>query len=208
MILNNDMRASVWNIYHKLANTKKIFLSNLYMKFYLWSKGVEIGRNFTFRGNAHFFRFPYSKIIIGNNCRFNSGKKSLPEVVLYRPCSISTVKEGAKVIFGENVGATSVNIICSNEIRIGNNVLIGANTNIIDSDLHHSDPKLRKTTKSTSRPVIIEDNVFIGFYTTILKGVTIGENSVIAANSLVITNIPANSIAAGNPCKVLLIRKK
>ena len=51
--------------------------------------------------------------------------------------------------------------------------------------------------------MIIEDNVWIGVNTTILKGVTIGENSIIGANSLVVKDIPPNVIAGGNPCKVL-----
>jgi acetyltransferase-like isoleucine patch superfamily enzyme len=56
-----------------------------------------------------------------------------------------------------------------------------------------------------SAPVKIEDNVFIGAHSTILKGVTIGENSIVGACSVVVKSIPANEIWAGNPAK--LIRK-
>ncbi len=54
-----------------------------------------------------------------------------------------------------------------------------------------------------SKPVLIGDNVFIGYSVTILKGVQIGNNSIIGANSVVTKSIPANVMAAGNPCKVI-----
>lgn len=53
------------------------------------------------------------------------------------------------------------------------------------------------------RPVLIEDGVWIGGGSTILPGVTIGKNSVIGAGSVVVKDIPANSIAVGNPCRVI-----
>jgi acetyltransferase-like isoleucine patch superfamily enzyme len=62
---------------------------------------------------------------------------------------------------------------------------------------------MRRLPDTGGRAIIIEDNVFIGYATSILKGVTIGQNSVIGANSVVTSNIPANCIAAGNPCKVI-----
>jgi len=58
----------------------------------------------------------------------------------------------------------------------------------------------------TARPIVIHDHVFLGLNCIVLKGVTIGENSVIGANSVVMTNIPPNSFAMGNPCKVILKR--
>lgn len=59
-------------------------------------------------------------------------------------------------------------------------------------------------TKSAKRcPVIIEDHVFIGARSIITKGVTIGEKSIIAAGSVVVSDIPSNCIAGGNPCKII-----
>lgn len=54
-----------------------------------------------------------------------------------------------------------------------------------------------------ARPVLIEDGVWIGSGSTILPGVTVGQNSVIGAGSVVVKDIPANSIAVGNPCRVI-----
>ena len=82
-------------------------------------------------------------------------------------------------------------------MTIGNHVLIGANCQIGDRDGHSN------IYKSSPKPIIIENDVWLGMNVTVLKGVTIGEHSIIGANSVVTKDIPANSIAAGNPCKVI-----
>lgn len=87
-------------------------------------------------------------------------------------------------------------------VYIGNNVLIGPNTGIYTPE-HAFDPELRAQGYEISRPVHIGDNVWIGGSVSILGGVTIGENTIIGAGSVVTHDIPANVIAAGNPCKVL-----
>ena len=74
----------------------------------------------------------------------------------------------------------------------------GANTYIADTDAHSDDYRAGK-----DRPVIIEDNVWLGLNVVVLKGVRIGKNSLIGANSLVTKDIPANVIAVGNPCRVI-----
>jgi acetyltransferase-like isoleucine patch superfamily enzyme len=126
---------------------------------------------------------------------------------LVKPCKFITLKEDSKIIFGNNVGITGSLIIAASKIEICNNVLIGANCTFIDTDFHPPDPNARfQNDIMPSRPIMIEDNVFIGFNCIILKGVTIGKNSIIGANSVVINNIPKNVIAIGNPCK-LVIRK-
>lgn len=90
------------------------------------------------------------------------------------------------------------------KIIIGSRCLIGCNVEITDSDFHELAPESRFGGKNIiKKSVIIEDNVFIGNNVTILKGVRIGENSVIGNRSVVTKNIPQNSIAVGNPCKVI-----
>lgn len=87
-------------------------------------------------------------------------------------------------------------------IKIGNNVLIGPNVGIYTPE-HAFDPQLRIEGYEISRPVVIGDNVWIGGSVSILGGVTIGENTIIGAGSVVTHDIPANVIAVGNPCRVL-----
>lgn len=83
------------------------------------------------------------------------------------------------------------------EIVIGDHVMVGANTCIGDRDDH---PERLGT---SPQPVHIGNNVFIGMHCIVMKGVTIGDNSIIGAGSIVTKDIPANCIAAGVPCKVI-----
>ena len=87
-------------------------------------------------------------------------------------------------------------------VTIGNHVLIGPNVGIYTPE-HAFDPVLRAQGYEISHPVTICDNVWIGGSVVILGGVTIGENTIIGAGSVVTHDIPANVIAVGNPCRVL-----
>ncbi|MFQ5575374.1 MAG: acyltransferase [Anaerolineae bacterium] len=95
---------------------------------------------------------------------------------------------------------TKINVTLS--VTIGNHCSIGWDCDIWDTSWHlvHF---LGRQAGPISRPVVIEDNVWVGSHTIIQKGVTIGANSVIAAGSVVISDIPPNSFAGGNPAKVL-----
>jgi acetyltransferase-like isoleucine patch superfamily enzyme len=89
-------------------------------------------------------------------------------------------------------------------ITIGSNVLIGTNVEIIDSDFHGINRSERKLSKQEwAKPVTIEDEVFIGNNVRILKGVTIGRGAVIANGAVVVSCIPADSIAGGNPARII-----
>jgi len=91
-------------------------------------------------------------------------------------------------------------IIADTSVKLGNNLLIGTNVEIYDSDFHNIDPDLRfGGHPCSSKEVIIEDNVWLGSNVKILKGVTIGRNSVISNGAIVTKNIPPNVIAAGVP---------
>lgn len=88
-------------------------------------------------------------------------------------------------------------------IRIGRDCLIGAHVEIFDSDFHDLHPDRRKTGPPATAEVEIGDNVFIGMGVRVLKGVSIGSDSVIGAGSVVTRSIPAGVIAAGNPARVI-----
>lgn len=122
-------------------------------------------------------------------------------------CKIE-VRNNAQLIIGNNVGMTSTTIMCHEKITIGNNVMIGVGTHIYDTNFHNIDPVSRikkKDPKETVRTssVNIMDNVFIGAFSIILKGVTIGKNSVVAAGSVVAKSIPDNQIWGGNPAQFI-----
>ena len=157
--------------------------------------GIKLGRNVQFDGKCHFKRFPLSTIKIGDNCEFLSRSNS-NLIGINRPCMISTLTEKAVLEIGNNSGFSGTVIGAFVSVKIGNNVRCGANTLITDSDWHTDDPRV-----SDAMPVIIGNNVWLGVNVVVLKGVEIGENSVIGANSTVTKSIGANVIAAGNPCK-------
>jgi len=159
--------------------------------------GVRLGNGCSFIGRPRFVRHPKSYIEIGSDCRFNSSKDSTVLGVNH-PCIISTSKEGAELIIGRNCGFTGVSIGCVKRIIIGENVRCGNNTMIMDTDWHWNDPRT-----GPNAPVEIGDNVWLGINVTVTKGVTIGENTLVAAGSIVTKSLPANVVAAGIPAKVI-----
>jgi acetyltransferase-like isoleucine patch superfamily enzyme len=111
--------------------------------------------------------------------------------------------ENSRIEIGENVSINNAfSAVAFSKIVIGNNVLIGVNCSIMDNDAHHLAFNKRDQIDN-SKEVIIKDNVFLGSNVTILKGVIIGENTVIGNGSVVTKSIPANVIAAGNPARVI-----
>ncbi|MBX2898331.1 MAG: acyltransferase [Cyclobacteriaceae bacterium] len=110
-----------------------------------------------------------------------------------------TGKNG-KLVVGRNSRLNGVHIDARELIQIGDTVQIGPYTIIMDSDFHdlkdHSKP-------GPSKPIIIEDDVWIATRVTILKGVRIGKGSVIAAGSIVTKDVPPYCVAAGTPARIV-----
>lgn len=178
-------------------NKTLYFLNSPFVWIYLYIRGVSFNIKCYFNGFPYFYKARKSDLILGKNCRFNSRSTS-NLIGINHKCMISTLAEGAKLVIGDNCGFSGTTIGCFLNIELGNNVRCGANTLITDSDWHSDDPRAGKP-----RAVKIEDNVWLGYGAIVLKGVTIGANSVIGAGSVVTKNIPANVIAAGNPCEVI-----
>ena len=89
-------------------------------------------------------------------------------------------------------------IQCGKSVSIGDHVLIAWDVNILEHDFHAAGGG-----PAVSEPIIIEDDVWIGARSIILKGVTIGKGAVIGAGSVVIKNVPPFTFAAGNPAKII-----
>lgn len=143
---------------------------------------------------------------IGNNFRMNNRESSNP-IGRFHSCSIVVGKKG-ELIIGKNVGMSATAVVCHDKIVIGNNVNIGGNVAIYDTDFHSINPNDRLNRKddikqTKTKPIKIGNNVFIGAHSTILKGVSIGDNAVIGACSLVSKDIPSNEIWGGNPAKFI-----
>ena len=134
-------------------------------------------------------------------------------VSCYAGCSFSIGTNGHCKV-GDFTLLNGALIMAEDRIEIGSHCLISWNVGIADSDFHPLEPAQRlidakalapffenrpPRPKLRTAPVIISDNVWIGMNATILKGVTIGENSVVAAGSVVTKSVPPNTVVAGNP---------
>jgi len=116
---------------------------------------------------------------------------------------------GCDIEIGSNSGL-GINALLesSGGIIIGNNVTMGPDVIIMTRNRKHDDiTKPMNVQGFTSGKVIIEDDVFIGTRTIILAGVTIGRSSLIGAGTVVTKDVPAYSVFAGNPGKVVKMRK-
>lgn len=129
--------------------------------------------------------------------RFNS--IGVIQHVLIRTCT-----QGASIKIGDNVGMSGCTVSAHESIIIGNHVLIGSGALITDSDAHSLDVEERRIgIGGESKPVVIEDDVFIGARAIILKGVTIGKGAVVGAGSVVAADVPPFSVVVGNPAQVV-----
>lgn len=199
--MNKDI---IGRIFRKLRYSKINFLKILVSPIVivlLKIKGVKLSWDIIFYGIPIVYREPNSEIIIGNNVSFRSDKSSNLFGTL-KKSTIATLKEGAVLTIGHGCGISAASITSFKKVTIGNNVLIGANVFITDSDWHGIKIEKRRE-EGESKEVIVGNGVWLGANSIILKGVTIGENSVIGAGSVVTKNIPGNVIAAGNPCSVI-----
>jgi len=159
---------------------------------------------FYYDSTVHNAQNDKTKIIVGNDTHVRATLLVFPY--------------GGKISIGNNCYVGDMSRIWSAEsVSIGNDVLISHNVNILDSDSHEMDmqerqingrislknglPNVKGTVKSA--PIKICNNAWIGFNSIILKGVTIGEGAIIAAGSVVTKDVPAMTLVAGNPARVV-----
>jgi acetyltransferase-like isoleucine patch superfamily enzyme len=116
------------------------------------------------------------------------------------------IENEGQVHIGERTRIHGTCIHARQEIRIGRRCLIAANCQIMDSnghDLSFMDVENRINTRSACKPVVIEDDVWLGTGVVVLPGVRIGKGSVISANSVVHKSIPPFTLAGGNPIRII-----
>ena len=174
--------------------------------------GIKIGKGSHIYNCIYLKKHPLSSITIGHYVTLTSGSNINPLTRNLRT-SLFTECAGAQITIGDYVGISSSCIWASNSITIGNYVAIGGDCLIMDTDAHSQNWRIRcnqdNPTHLTDKqdaanaPIVISDFVWIGAKCIILKGVTIGARSIIAAGSVVTKDIPSDCIAGGNPCRVL-----
>jgi acetyltransferase-like isoleucine patch superfamily enzyme len=113
-----------------------------------------------------------------------------------------TVYAGGRIELGDcTIVLPGARLSAASRIRVGKNCMFATNCYVTDADWH--DVYDRTAAPGSTAEVVLEDNVWIGDSAIVCKGVTIGENSVIGAGAVVAGDIPRNSIAAGNPARVI-----
>lgn len=164
--------------------------------------GAVLGKNIQIPGKVHWL-IRGSKVRVGDNLYFSSGDAVNPigsnlQGAIY-------VESGASLTIGNDVGMSSIRMWIHESVTIGDNVKIGACVLITDTDAHPLDYLAHRTSNegTKSAPIEIEDDVWVGAHSIILKGVTIGARSIIGAGSVVTKNIPPDCVAGGNPCRVI-----
>lgn len=180
--------------------------STVFTRRMLKEQQIQFGNNLIAVGMPIVDREKGSSIRIGHNAILCSSDYSNPIGLNHRTV-IRTLAEGAVIEIGDDVGISGASICAVSRVSIGHQVMLGVNVQISDTDFHPIKPKNRRFNKNPldvgKADTIIEDNVWVGANAIVLKGVTIGRNSVIGAGSIVASSIPPNCIAAGVPAKVI-----
>jgi len=183
----------------KIQSARLFFYCLKYRRNLFIKGNIRLRRGFEIRIKAE-----SGQIVIGENC------------LLGKQCTLLTQGPG-RINIGKNTSIRKKSTIGAVErVTIGANVIISRNVIIVDNNNHPTHPadrlklvnsgfgsKLWGWEYSSSSPIVINDNVWIGENVRILKGVEIGENSIIGASSVVTKDVPANSIVGGNPARLL-----
>ncbi len=141
----------------------------------IWGPNIEIGRSFTAIGE------PMHRVEL---------------------CVWGREADSGRIVIGDCVLISpGVRISASDEITIGDGCMIANGAYITDSDWHGLYNRVERSAEVT--PVHIGRNVWIGDRATVLKGVSIGDNAVVAAGAVVSKRVPANAVVAGNPARVV-----
>lgn len=166
----------------------------------LWANRVRTGDGVRIRGYLRVLN--RGTLRIGTNAVITSSGGVNP--VGGRSRTFLYVGPGATLDIGNNAGISNAVVYAQREIRIGEDVLLGGGVQVYDSDFHalaYDQRMQRPDTNVRTAPVHIQRGCFVGAGAIILKGVTIGEYSIIGAGSVVTKNVPPGEIWAGNPAR-------
>ena len=196
MLLQEKSRATMWRL-RQLASAA----TGLVGRVLLQLEGVECGRGVRISGVPVVIN--NGSIVFGAGVTINSGTLSNPVGGSGR--TVITVLKGATLKIGKESGISNSEIYARERISIGERVMIGGGCKIFDTDFHPVEPGLRRDPRQrpASAPVVIGDDVFVGAFSMILKGVTIGKGSVVGAGSVVTKDIPEAEVWAGVPARRL-----
>lgn len=174
------------------------------------AQAVRLTKGFTFGSGLSVLGWPVLRCAAGARVSVGSrfvmiSDSAFSAVGVSQPCLINAMEPGAVIQIGDDVGISGASICSACSVSIGNRVMLGADTVITDTDFHPVGAVVRRGVREgvKTAPVVIEDDVFIGMRAIVLKGVTIGKGAVVGAGSVVVSDVPAYSIAAGHPARIV-----
>ena len=167
-------------------------------------RGLQISTPIRLFGHPICSRYPGSSISLGSHVTLDSSTRANP-LGASSPCVLRTMTSTARLTLGDRVGLSSSVIVAGNSVEIGEDTILGAGSMVFDNDFHALGPRFSWLTEysKNSKPVKIGRGCFLGARSMILKGVTLGDRVIIGAGSVVTKDVPAYSIAAGNPARIV-----
>ena len=183
-------------------------IKKLYTWFKEFSAKSKVSRIMTI-SIGKFTKISYASIRAQNGCHLTIGNQSIIEgnIIFERP--------NAQISIGNRTFVGGSSIIAATQINFGSDILVAWGCTFVDHDSHAIMFDDRKNdvinwaigkkdwTKVDSQPIVVKNKAWIGFNSIILKGITIGEGAIVAAGSVVTKDVPAYSIVAGNPARVV-----
>ena len=168
--------SQIFIVYFKLRYGKKIS----------WGKNVIVNHKLKFSGKG--------RLIIADTVNlWAHAEKNI----------FQTYSAEAEIFLGKNSRINGGFFQCREKIEIGENCMVGS-CHLMDTDFHHADPEKRNETNNIpTKKILVGNNVWLAGQSAVLKGVEIGDNSVVAFRSVVAKSVPENSVVAGNPAKVV-----
>ena len=188
----------------RITNEMRRLLAYPYIRCAFAYHGISWGKRWRILGMPIVQRHRSSEIILGNGLSIRSWPRTNP-LVPHHPVVFATRKPGAVIRVGDNCGFSGTTFVADERIELGNRVQIGSNASLVDTDFHPLTPKerARDFNAGAAAPIEVNDKVFIGMDSLILKGVTIGQGSVVGAGSVVSQDVPPRTVVAGNPAEVV-----
>ena len=182
-----------------IKDHRPLWLKRLHQNYEVWYTDHFLSPQFESLGAGHFVMKPWNLRVYGK--KISAGKNLHVIADPSRKVSLSTwgykEKQG-QIEIGDNVLiCPGTRIDSASGVRIKSNCMLAAGTYLTDADWHDVYDRTRPI--GTTKPITLEENVWIGDSTIVCKGVTIGKNSIIGAGSVVASDIPSGVIAAGNP---------
>lgn len=190
----------------RLLSYLKLFVLRL-----KWKDKLVFGNEVQILGKPPIIKAPKNgKIIIGNKVVLNSDFKNSNTSLTTAVKFVTGIQGRIKI--GNNCDLNGTCMVAYDEIQIGDNCQFASSSIISDTDFHPIDKEARLAQMQglpfsydlvNKKKIVIGNNVWVGWGAIILKGVNIGDNSIVAAGAVVVSDIPRNVIVAGNPARIV-----